>query len=299
MSEPPKRTRGLGRGLSALMADVSADRAQEAAPSTSGRSIQTLPIERLRPNPDQPRRSFRTEPLEELTRSIAEKGVLQPLIVRQSPDDPTTYQIVAGERRWRAAQAAQVHEVPVLIREFDDTEVLEVAIIENIQREDLNPLEEADGYQQLMDKFGHTQSQLADALGKSRSHIANLTRLLTLPAEVRTLVAEGSLTAGHARTLVGRDDAVTLARQIVAKGLSVREAEALTRKPADVPASTPKSSPAGDKDADTRQIELELAAHLGMKVTITHGKDGESGQVSLAYRSLEQLDDLLRRLSGD
>ena len=227
MAEKKIKTRGLGRGLSALMADVEADTFLKPA---AGRAADmALPIEKIQPNPDQPRRQFTEADLADLAASIRAKGVIQPLIVRKSPKTAEMYEIVAGERRWRAAQMVQLHELPVLIREFNDTEVLEVAIIENIQRADLNPIEEAAGYRQLMDKFGHTQEKLADALGKSRSYIANLLRLLHLPEEVLELLRSGTLTAGHARALITSDTPGDLARQVVAGGLSVRATEALVK----------------------------------------------------------------------
>ena len=296
MAEKTNRSRGLGRGLSALMADVQPVAASESS-AEPRRPDRQVPIERLHPNPDQPRRSFNEDALAELAASIREKGIIQPLIVRPARDPEGDFEIVAGERRWRASQIAQLHEVPVIVRDFDDTEVLEIAIIENIQRADLNPVDEAHGYQQLMSRFGHTQEQLAQALGKSRSHIANTLRLLTLPDEIHALMVDGRLTAGHARALVGREDAAALARQIVEKGLSVREAEAMTRKPrTDKPA---RPRPGGEKDPDTRQLEAELAAHLGMGVSIDHKEGAESGAVTIRYKSLQQLDDLLRHLTRD
>ena len=227
MTEKKPERRGLGRGLSALMADV--------APATSAAdgSVQPrrpdmhVPVEKVHPNPNQPRRDFSTSALEELAASIREKGVIQPLIVRESKDKAGEYEIVAGERRWRASQMAQLHEVPVLVRAFSDAEVLEVAIIENIQRADLNAVEEAMGYRQLMDRFGHTQEKLAEGLSKSRSHIANQMRLLQLPDEVLTYVRTGALTAGHARALITTDNPVALARRVINEGLSVRQTEAL------------------------------------------------------------------------
>ena len=218
MAEKNEKRRGLGRGLSALMADVE-PQTTETPEGGARRPERVVPVEKIVPNPDQPRRTFTDEQLRELADSIRSKGVIQPLIVRQSPKNPDLFEIVAGERRWRAAQLAQLHELPIIVREFNDTEVLEIAIIENIQRADLNPIEEAAGYRQLMFKFGHTQEKLAEALGKSRSHIANILRLLTLPEEVRQMVDRGKLTAGHARALVGRDDAIALARQIAAEGM--------------------------------------------------------------------------------
>lgn len=294
MSDRPNRPRGLGRGLSALMADVTPESDAGARPR---RADARLPVESLRPNPNQPRRQFPEEAMAELVASVREKGIIQPLIVRAIPDADDTYEIVAGERRWRAAQAAQLHDVPVIVREYSDTEVLEIAIIENIQRADLNPLDEATAYRQLMDRFGHTQDQLATALGKSRSHIANLLRLLNLPEEVQALVVDGRLSAGHARALIGHPDAVALADKILAQGLSVRETERLTRDPG--PAQRRPRVQGAVKDADTLQLEQELSATLGMSVSIDHTPGGEGGKLTLRYRDLGQLDDLLRALSGN
>lgn len=294
MTRSPKQSRGLGRGLSALMSDV----AQENTSDTSTRRPDLMvPIDRVRPNPDQPRRTFAEDALAELASSLAEKGVIQPLIVRQAPDDADRYEIVAGERRWRAAQMAKLHEIPVILRDYNDTEVLEVAIIENIQRADLNPIDEAAGYRQLMDKFGHTQEQLAGALGKSRSHIANLMRLLGLPEEVQQYLVAGTISTGHARALIGNDRAVALARETIQRNLSVREVEKLVKN-----AATPKRKAGSrdpvQKDADTVQIENELSATLRMKVTIDHKSGDDGGKVTIGYKSLDQLDDLLRALSG-
>jgi len=294
MSDKSNRSRGLGRGLSALMSDipVATDPARQRKPDL------LVPIEAVHPNPDQPRKSFAPEALEELASSIREKGVIQPLIVRPFPGNDGQYQIVAGERRWRAAQLAQLHDLPVIVRDYTDTEVLEVAIIENIQRADLNPVDEARGYRQLMDRFSHTQEQLSAALGKSRSHIANLLRLLSLPEDVQALLVDGKLTAGHARALIGHPRASELAREIVRNRLSVREAERLAR-PEDAKPRPPRGKVAAQaKDADTIQIEQELSATLHMGVSIDHDPNGEGGKVTLRYRNLAQLDDLLRALSG-
>ncbi|ADO43823.1 ParB/RepB/Spo0J family partition protein [Ketogulonicigenium vulgare] len=296
MAEKPVRTRALGRGLSALMADVAADTNEEKP----RRPDMRVPIEHVHPNPDQPRRHFDEEALDELTASIREKGIIQPLIVRADPGRPGQYQIVAGERRWRAAQRARLHEVPVVHRSYSDTEVLEIAIIENIQRADLNAIDEAAGYRQLMERFGHTQEQMATALGKSRSHIANLIRLLQLPDTVQEKVVLGALSAGHARTLIGHPKAEELAQHIVTRNLSVREAERLTRDPAS-PGSKPrpratKSEQA--KDADTVALEKELSATLKMDISIDHLPGQESGSITLRYKDLAQLDDVLRLLSG-
>lgn len=300
MSEKKGSRRGLGRGLSALMADV--DLTAPAAPDESQpRSADRLvPIEQIEPNPDQPRRAFTQDRLHELSESIRTKGVLQPLIVRPKPGTDKQYEIVAGERRWRAAQLAKLHELPVIVRDYSDTEMLEVAIIENIQRADLTAIEEAAGYRQLMDRFGHTQEKLAEALGKSRSHIANLLRLLTLPEGVQNMVSSGTLSAGHARALITADDPLTLAKEVVGKGLSVRETEKLAKAvlgQSVAPRSLPRST-AAEKDADTRALEGDLSAALGMKVTINHASAGEGGELTLRYHSLDQLDEICSRLSG-
>jgi ParB family chromosome partitioning protein len=290
-----KKPRGLGRGLSALMADVGPEQGGE---SNARRADMTIPIERLRANPDQPRRQFAQDALDDLTASIREKGIIQPLIVR--PVGGGDFEIVAGERRWRAAQQAKLHEVPAIVREFDDTEVLEVAIIENIQRADLNPVEEAAGFKQLMDRFGHTQEKLAEALGKSRSHIANLLRLLNLPDDVLGMLREGALTAGHARALITSDNPSKLAKEVVKGGLSVRATEALVKKDAsgdEKPARAPK--PPKDKDADTKALEGDLSAQLGMKIAIDHAPGQESGQMTIRYETLDDLDTLCRLLSGN
>jgi ParB family chromosome partitioning protein len=274
---------GLGRGLSALMADVAVE--QQASAATRA-PIVRLPVESLVPNPDQPRRYFDETALAELAASIREKGVIQPLVVRAKGD---LFEIVAGERRWRAAQRAQVHDVPVVVREFTDTEVLEIAIIENIQRADLNAVEEAQGYRALIERFGHTQEKLADVLGKSRSYIANLLRLLNLPDDVQALLREGKLSAGHARALVTSDNAGALARKVVNEGLSVRQTEALMKRP-DSPTTKPKGRSKA-KDSDTQALENDLSAALGMKVTIEYDGGGK-GRISVAYRNMDQLDKL-------
>lgn len=292
------KKKGLGRGLSALMADVTeAEAASESAGSTGAHRAESIvPIEKIHPNPDQPRQTFVEDDLRDLANSIREKGVIQPLIVRQA--DGGNYQIVAGERRWRAAQLAQLHELPVLVREFDDTEVLEIAIIENIQRADLNPVEEAQGYRQLMDRFGHTQEKMAEALGKSRSHIANLLRLLNLPDAVQVFLRDGKLSSGHARALVTADDPEGLARKVIAGGLSVRQTEVLAKKGADEKPTKAKSRPTGiTKDADTVALEGDLSAALGMKVALNHPSGAESGSITIKYDSLDQLDELCNLLT--
>lgn len=287
-----KKPRGLGRGLSALMSDVTPEGEGAGA---ARRPDMMAPVEMLVANPNQPRRTFSQQHLDELTNSVREKGIIQPLIVR--PRDGGMYEIVAGERRWRAAQAAQLHEVPVIVRDFDDVEVLEVAIIENIQRADLNAVEEAAGYRQLMESFGHTQEKLAEALGKSRSHIANLMRLLSLPDDVQDMLRDGRLSAGHARALVTLENASELASQIVKGGLSVRATEALVKKVQKAPVAPKPKAAAPEKDADTRALEGDLSAALGMRVTLSHEAGTESGVMTIRYHSLEDLDNLCAMLS--
>lgn len=298
MAEQSKgKPRGLGRGLSALMADV-APVADDATPGTQARPDMMVPIEKVIANPDQPRRRFDQEDLDDLTASVKEKGVIQPLIVRRRDGDK--YEIVAGERRWRASQAAKLHEVPVIVRDYSDLEVLEVAIIENIQRSDLNAVEEAAGYKQLMEKFGHTQEKLAEALGKSRSHIANLMRLLQLPEDVQELVQRRELSAGHARALITSENASELARKVVKGGMSVRATEALVRKETtgDKPKAAKKPAPrSSEKDADTKALEMDLSSWLKMQVSIDHTPGTESGSVTISYETLDQLDELCGILS--
>lgn len=295
MAEKNIKPRGLGRGLSALMADVQPDQKSETESARTS-TERLIPIESLVPNPNQPRQTFSHSDLEELCASIKEKGVIQPLIVRRLKDNDT-YEIVAGERRWRAAQMAQLHEIPVIVREFSDSEVLEVAIIENIQRADLNPIDEAAGYRQLMDRFGHTQEKLSSAMGKSRSHIANLLRLLQLPEEVKSMVVDGRLSAGHARALLTSENPMLLAKTVTDRGLSVRETERLVKgNVVKKPASPNESKP--HKDADTKALENDIGANLKMAVSILHETGGESGTLTIRYKTLDQLDELCRLLSG-
>jgi ParB family transcriptional regulator, chromosome partitioning protein len=285
--------RGLGRGLSALMMDARLD----PSSTPSGRPDQTLAIDLLIPNPLQPRKDFDQAALNDLADSIRQKGIIQPLIVRPVQGE-RRYEIVAGERRWRAAQLAQVHDVPVIIRDLQDQEVLEIAIIENIQRADLNAIEEALGYRSLMESFGHTQEVVAQALSKSRSHVANLLRLLNLPAEVQSMVRAGTLSAGHARALITSSDPLALALTVVGKGLSVRETEKLAQTMLGTRPSTADSRPRRqEKDADTRAIEADLSASLGMSVDIQHQAGGDGGVISIRYHSLDQLDALCSALS--
>ena len=298
MTDRKPERRGLGRGLTALMADIGID-AGVNDPLTPNdaqrRSVDSLPVESIRANPDQPRRKFDERALKELSDSIREKGIVQPLVVRPAPNLPGMYEIVAGERRWRAAQLAQLAEIPVLIREFNDKEVLEVAIIENIQREGLNAIEEAASYRQLIDRFGHTQERVAEALGKSRSHIANLLRLLNLPQDVQNMVVAGTISAGHARALVTAENPLALALKVAGEGLSVRETEDLARRISTKPrGNTPSEN--RQKDADTRALEEDLSANLRMSVVIDHRAGGE-GQVTIRYKSLDQLDQLCQLLS--
>ncbi|GAB1361241.1 ParB/RepB/Spo0J family partition protein [Rhodobacter sp.] len=282
--------KGLGRGLSALMSDVNLGATSESSPR---RADTRLAVEKLRPNPLQPRKDFEPEALQALADSIRQKGVIQPLIVRPQGDG---YEIVAGERRWRAAQMAQAHDVPVVIRDLNDTEVLEIAIIENIQREDLNAIEEALGLRQLMDRFGHTQEKIAEALSKSRSHIANLLRLLALPDGVQAMVRDGSISAGHARAVIGTPDPEALARRVVAQGLSVRDIERIVRETGAQKPAKSGSNKAAEKDSDTRALEGDLSAHLGMQVQIDMA-GGQAGSLLVRFKSLDDLDRLCQALS--
>ena len=279
----------LGMGLSALLGSDET----EFSELNRGEHTKTVPIIQLHPGKYQPRHNFSDDQLRDLSDSIREKGVLQPLLVRPHPKLIGDFEIIAGERRWRAAQLAQIHEVPVIVHDFDDKETLEVALVENLQRQDLSALEEADGFHRLMHEFSHTQEQLAQALGKSRSHIANTLRLLTLPGEVKDFLDEGIISAGHARCLVGVSGAADLARQIVNKGLNVRQTEKLVKSGAQ---TSTKSKPAKPtKDADTTALEHDLANMLGLKVDIKD-RDGR-GQVVIHYETLEQLDSVLARLT--
>lgn len=288
---------GLGRGLSALMADVNPTEPEKDAAGANGRGMIHVPIEKIQPNPDQPRRTFDKGDLDELAASIREKGILQPLIVRVNPDKSKGYEIIAGERRWRASQLAQLHELPVIVRDYSNDEVLEIAIIENIQRADLNPVEEATGYRQLMDRFGHTQEKLAEGLSKSRSHIANLLRLLHLPEDVLELLRSGKISAGHARALITTDNASELARRVVTQGLSVRETERLAKSPKTE--KPQRKAVSKTKDADTRGLELDLSANLKMKVTIDHKASNGTGQLVIQYKDMNELDELCRIISSN
>lgn len=281
---PPSR---LGRGLSALIPDA------PAAEPGAATALRTLPVEALEPGPFQPRGGMDKASLEELAASIRENGILQPILARPKPGAPGTYQIIGGERRWRAAQAAQLHEVPVVVRDLGDRQAMAAGLVENLQRQDLNAMEEAEGYRRLLDEFGLTQEALGQSVGKSRSHVANTLRLLGLPREVRDLVANGVLSAGHARALVGAADPGRLAAQIVARGLNVRQAEALAAAQA-----KPKSGTAErpGRDPDIAALERDLTERLGLQVLVR--PQGKGGEVVIRYRDLDQLDGLVRLLSG-
>lgn len=285
------RHRGLGRGLSALIGEealVSTHGAQTQ--DGAGRNLRTLPVAFLRPNPFQPRKHFDQKELDELASSIREKGVLQPILVRPVAGTLDAYEIVAGERRWRAAQIAKLHDVPVVVRDLGDSEALELAIIENIQRTDLNAVEEGAAYRDLMDRFGYTQERLAEEIGKSRSHVANTLRLIRLPESVQAMIREGKLSAGHARTLIGAANPEAMAKQIVKRELNVREAEHRSH------AKTGRTEKPIRKDSDTKALEASLTNMLGLKVEILH-KGSTGGELKIAYRTLEQLDDLIQRLN--
>lgn len=283
-----KKRNQLGRGLSALLGDGAA----APADVETARPERSLPIGRLKPCPFQPRRHFGEAQIAELTQSIKEKGILQPLVVRKAANDTDTYEIICGERRWRAAQAAQLHEVPVNIRDLTDQEAVEIALIENLQRENLSALEEAEAYQRLMADFGHTQDAMAQSIGKSRSHVANMVRLLNLPDPVKALLSAGTLSAGHGRALLAAKDPAALAKEVVRRGLNVRDTEALVRKESEPPKK--KAPPPPPKDADTVALERELTDTLGLQTVID--PKGPGGQISFRYKDLDQLEGLLGRL---
>jgi ParB family chromosome partitioning protein len=291
MTEPgDNKRRNLGRGLSALLGESGDDYSQ----LDRVRGTKAVAIEQLRPGKFQPRRHFAQEDMEALIASVREKGILQPILVRRDPADPNRYEIIAGERRWRAAQAAQLHEIPVLVRDLSDSDALEVALIENVQRQDLSPLEEAEGYSRLMVEYSNTQEDLAQAIGKSRSHIANTLRLINLPDEAKKYLETGALTAGHARALLNLSDPVAVAKQVVRDGLSVRQTEQLGQK-----IKGKGKSDAGkplEKDADTRALEKRLSEALGLKVEL---KDkGRGGNLIISYRDPDQLHSVIDRLDS-
>jgi len=280
----------LGRGLAALIGDVG----EESAVLERTRSQRRVPIEFLRPNPRNPRRNFPDGELDELAVSIRERGIIQPILVRTVRGAADAYEIIVGERRWRAAQRAAVHDVPIILLEVDDREALELAIIENVQRTDLNPLEEAAGYQSLIDEFARPPEAVAKIVGKSRSHVANTLRLLKLPDEVKAYLADGQISAGHARALLGQPDPVTLAREIIAQRLNVRQVEAIAQEQAEQAGKTTKTRRRIVKDADTLTLEKRLSDALGLAVAIEHR--GKGGELRIRYKTLDQLDEVIRRL---
>ncbi|MBF0128783.1 MAG: ParB/RepB/Spo0J family partition protein [Alphaproteobacteria bacterium] len=288
-----EKPKSLGRGLSSLLGEET--ETEDVAPREGASRL--VPVEFLRPGRFQPRHAFDAEAIADLIESVRQRGILQPILVRPVEDEPGRFEIIAGERRWRAAQGASLHEVPVIVRDLSDQEALEVALVENLQRQDLSPLEEAEGYRRLLEEFSHTQEKLALAVGKSRSHVANMMRLLALPQPVKTLLDAGDLSVGHARALLGCADSERLAAEVVERGLNVRQTEKLAqqtggkeRRP-----QTSQRDPKRDKDADTLALERDLSNLLGMRVTIQFS--GREGDLSIHYRTLEQLDDLLHRLT--
>ena len=300
------KPRGLGRGLSSLLGDAGVAAGVSTAPTASNSpglseaaapsGLMELPIEWINSGPWQPRRRFDTETLAELADSIRSKGLVQPVLVRPRAGTANRYELIAGERRWRAAQMAQLHNIPAIIRELSDEEAYELALIENIQRADLSAIEEAEGYRQLIDSFAYTQEQLSEIIGKSRSHIANLLRLLGLPAEVRDMIVDGRLTMGQARPLIGHDDCVALARQIADKGLSARQAEKLVTKP---PRGKAVSSPKPAKPADLAAVEAALRGKLGLGVDIDWNEKAGSGSMIIRFTTLEQMDEVMAKLMSD
>ncbi|HEV3373109.1 MAG TPA: ParB/RepB/Spo0J family partition protein [Xanthobacteraceae bacterium] len=289
MADEAGRSR-LGRGLAALMGDVG----EETKTVDQGRNQRRVPIEFLRPNPRNPRRHFAETELDELAASMRERGIIQPIVVRPMKGAADSYEIIAGERRWRAAQRAGLHVVPIVPLDVSDDEALQLAIIENVQRADLNPLEEAAGYQALMNEFEHSQDAIAKMVGKSRSHVANTLRLLKLPQSVQAYIGEGKISAGHARMLVGQPDPERLAREIVERGLNVRQVEAMAQERAHASGKSVKARQRGTKDADTAVLEKRLSDVLGLTVAIDHR--GQGGVLTIRYRGVEQLDEVIRRL---
>ena len=274
----------LGRGLAALLGDPS--------PGAGSAPVRALPVDRLEPSPFQPRQAMAPEALAELVESIRARGVLQPILARPTPGRADRYQIIAGERRWRAAQAAGLHEIPALVREMSDGDAMAAALVENLQRQDLNPVEEAEGYRRLIEEFGLTQERLGEAVGKSRSHVANTMRLLQLPSSVRAELQKGTLSAGHARALLAHPEPAKAALAVIARGLNVRQTEDLSRS------STPARRPPKPQDPETQAVARDLSERLGLKVDISFDGGG-GGQVRIQYRSLDQLDGVITRLSRD
>jgi ParB family chromosome partitioning protein len=295
-----KSARGLGRGLDALLGDAPSAAARVGAPEAAIRRPQSLPIEFLKANPNQPRKVFNEDAIEELAASLKARGMLQPILVRPLGRD--AYEVVAGERRWRAAQRAALHEVPVVIRELSDAEAAEIALIENIQRVDLSPLEEAAAYERLAEAYGRTQDEIATAVGKSRSHVANMMRLSGLSPRCRAALEAGDISAGHARALLGAKDPDAALKAVLKDGLNVRGLEALVKRMNEAPAEEKQREPSkpsvpGRKDADTRALEADLASALGLDVEIAHTPRG-AGAITIRYRSIDQLDDVCKRLMG-
>lgn len=291
-----KRPTGLGRGLSALLGEIEREVPVALDGTAAPDGVRMVDVNRMRPLPNQPRKNFDDAALDELADSIKSRGMLQPIVVRD-PDHDGHYEIVAGERRWRAAQRAQLHQVPVIVKELDDVAALEIAIIENIQREQLNAWEEGEAYRRLIDDHGHTQEALGKIVGKSRSHVANLMRLRNLPLPVHGWLTAGQITMGHARALLGSDDPEGLGRLIVQRGLSVRETERLIKKAKAVARTRPASARGKTGDPDLMALERQLTDMLGLKVVINH--QARSGTMTLSYSSLEQLDMICQRLSGE
>lgn len=291
MNDDPSKKR-LGRGLAALIGEIDRPAEERKVPISSERSV---PIEFVTRNPRNPRRMFSEVELEDLAQSIKEHGVVQPIVVRPAPNEPDRFELIAGERRWRASQRAGVDTIPVIIRDVDDRVALEIAIVENVQRADLNAVEEAMGYQQLIDNHDYTQNDLAQVIGKSRSHVANTLRLLKLPQRVQDFISDGALSAGHARSLITMEDPTALAERVVKEGLSVRQVEALSQARNGGEPKPNKSAPV-EKDADTKALEKLLSDVTGMKVEINHRERG--GEVKVRYSSLEQLDEICRRLQS-
>ncbi|MTI43981.1 ParB family chromosome partitioning protein [Roseibium hamelinense] len=297
MADEKAKNKRLGRGLAALIGDSVQQETVE--PERLPRDSKKVPIEHLSPNPRNPRKTFTEKDLADLTESLKAKGIVQPILVRPAAGSADRYEIIAGERRWRAAQKAGLHEAPIIVRDVTDQEALELAIIENVQRADLNPIEEAMGYDQLTAEFQYSQGELAKVIGKSRSHVANTMRLLKLPNSVKDYLAEGLLTAGHARALITVDDPAALAELIVEKGLTVRDAEKLAQDPDALDrlkGNKKASSGKTEKDADTKSLEKRLSESLGLKVSVGHKPGKETGDLKIKYTSLEQLDELCRKL---
>tara|TARA_R110002124_G_scaffold144298_2_gene309324 strand:+ start:1058 stop:2023 length:966 start_codon:yes stop_codon:yes gene_type:complete len=305
----PKRATGLGRGLNSLFGDIQREEPINTSAQSSGDGdgaeqvtgtvidgLRSIAVSDIRPNPDQPRQTFNTDALDELADSMRQRGVIQPIVVRPHGKN---FQIVAGERRWRAAQRARLHQIPAVVRNLSDEETLEIAIVENVQRKDLNAIEEAEAYAKLSQDFGHSQSRLAEVVGKSRSHIANLMRLLELPDSVKTLVVDEKLTMGHARALINAPNADELAPQIVKQGMSVRDVERMVRKAlaGDKPVSAKKQALMSETDADIQALETHLGDLLGLKVNIQ--SNGQGGAMSIEYANLDQLDLICQRLTGE